>query len=265
MQKKVVLVTGASSGLGKSIAQYLLAKGFIVYGTSRSGINVAGFSMLKMNVLCQTEITETITTILQNEKRLDILINNAGIGMAGALEDSNEADFTKVISTNLIGPFRVIKSVLPQMRKQGQGLIINVSTLGSIFGLPYRSAYCASKSALDSLTESLRMEVKRFGINVCSIQPGDIRTNIGDQRIVNIPENSAYKKSFDQCYEIINSDVANALSPEFYAKKVYKIISSSRIKRSYILGHTTQKITALLKRILPDHVFERLIMNYYKV
>jgi NAD(P)-dependent dehydrogenase (short-subunit alcohol dehydrogenase family) len=147
MNKKVVLVTGASSGLGKSIAQYLSAKGFKVYGTSRSfGKDIEGVTMLKMNVTKKEEIKAALSIIIQIEQRIDVLINNAGIGMAAPLEDSETADFKNVIDTNLVGAYEVIKSVLPQMRKQGEGLIINVSSIAAKFGLPYRSAYCASKA-----------------------------------------------------------------------------------------------------------------------
>jgi short-subunit dehydrogenase len=118
---------------------------------------------------------------------------------------------------------------------------------------------------LDGLTEALRMEVKKFGIKVCSIQPGDIRTNIGDHRIVNLRKNSVYKTSFERCYQIINDDVASALNPDFFAEKVVEIIQSKEVKRSYVLGKPMQKVTIALKRILPDSWFEKMINNYYKV
>ena len=266
MIKKVVLVTGASSGLGKSIAQFLSKKGFKVYGTSRSlGKDINGVTILKMDVTKKDEIKAALSIIIQIEQRLDVLINNAGIGMTAPLEDSNTADFKNVIDTNLVGAYETVKTVLPPMRKQGSGLIVNVSSIASKFGLQYRSAYCASKATMDGLTKALRMEVKKFGIKICSIQLGDIRTNIKDHLIVNLKKDSVYKASFERCYKIINDDVAFALMPDFFAEKVYGIINSKNVKRSYVLGKPMQKVIVILKRILPDSWFEKIINNYYRV
>jgi short-subunit dehydrogenase len=265
MNNKVVLVTGASSGLGKSIAKYLSERGFKVYGTSRSvQQDFEGVTMLQMDVTKKNEVELSISSILEIEKRIDVLINNAGIGMVVPLEESDSMDFSSVINTNLIGPFETIKAILPQMRKQGSGIIINISSIASRVGLPFRSAYCASKSGLDGLTEALRMEVKAWGIKVCSVQPGDIRTNINDHRIMYAKKDSAYKSSFGRCSQIINNDVLVALEPDYFAERIFRIIRSKKIKRAYVLGRPMQKLTILLRNILPDSLFERIIMGYYK-
>ena len=181
---KVVLITGGSSGIGKSIGEFLHQKGYTVYGTSRNPDKVIGsvFTLLRLDV-CKTEtIHEAIKTIIALSGKIDIVINNAGVGITGPLEEIPSQEIKNNFETNFFGPIEVMKAVLPQMRKQESGLIINITSIAGYMGLPYRSVYSASKGALELITEALRMEVKSFGIQITNIAPGDFATNIASGR-----------------------------------------------------------------------------------
>ena len=172
---KTVLITGASSGIGKNIGEYLSSKKFKVYGTCRNPLNYPDtkFELVKANINIKKEIDECVNYILSKEYSIEILINNAGIGFTGPIEDSKINDVEKLFNTNFFGPIEMIKSVLPSMRKNKNGLIINMTSIAGYIGLPFRGIYCASKSALEILTESLRLNyliiILRLQISILEI------------------------------------------------------------------------------------------------
>ena len=172
---KVVLITGGSSGIGKSIGEFLHQKGYIVYGTSRSPEKVQKsiFPIVALDVRDVSTIQKAVALVIRNEKKLDILINNAGVGITGPLEEIPMEEIKNNFETNFFGPIDVMKAVLPQMRAQKSGLIINITSIAGYMGLPYRSIYSASKGALEIITEALRMETKSFGVQITNVAPGD--------------------------------------------------------------------------------------------
>ncbi|MFN3402548.1 MAG: SDR family oxidoreductase [Cytophagaceae bacterium] len=265
--KKIVLITGASSGLGFTIANYLHGKGYTVYGTSRK-ITSEGksFNTIPMDVCDPVSIQNCVSQIMQNEGKIDVLINNAGIGIAGPLEHFSMEDVGKVFDTNVFGVLKVCKAVLPHMRKAGAGKIINISSIGSELGLPYRAAYSASKAAMDRLSEAMRLEVKKYGIQICTVQPGGVNTDINTNRILTeVPENSPYKSSFERTYSIINESVRKGLDPEVFGPFIEKLINAKKIKRNYRVGKATEKLSVFLKKILPQSVFDNIISKHYKI
>ncbi|NNC70046.1 MAG: SDR family oxidoreductase, partial [Flavobacteriaceae bacterium] len=181
---KVVLITGASSGIGKSIAEYLTEKGMIVYGTSRNPDKVApvNFQLFPLDVTDSTSISKAIDELITKEGKLDVLINNAGMGITGPLEETPTQEMRRVFETNFFGAIEVIKNVLPHMRKQQSGLIINITSIAGYMGLPFRGIYSSTKGALELVSEAVRMEVKQFGIKVVNVAPGDFATNIAAGR-----------------------------------------------------------------------------------
>ena len=196
---KVVLITGASSGIGKAIATFLSAKGYIVYGTSRNPKNEKEFSfkLIALDVLKLDTINTAVNYIFEKEGRLDVLVNNAGMGITGPVEETPTDEMRAVFNTNLFGAIDVMKAVLPQMRKQNAGTIINVTSIAGYMGLPFRGLYSATKGALEIVTEAVRMEVKNFGIDIVNVAPGDFATNIAAGRYhTPIFENSAYKEDY---------------------------------------------------------------------
>lgn len=264
---KVVFITGASSGIGKAIGDYLLKKGFKVYGTSRNPDKYqSNFPLLQMNVIDTKSIEAVIAKILGENHRLDVVINNAGIGITGPIEETPESEIKNAFDINFHGPVNVIKSVLPHMRNQGHGQIVNITSIAAYMGLPYRGIYSATKSALEITIEALRMETLQFGIKMTNIAPGDFATNIAAGRY-NAPilENSPYKEDYSNTLKIMDEHVNAGGDPMRMAMAVYKILQNQDPKIHYKIGSPLQKFSIVLKRILPDKTYEKMLLKHYKL
>lgn len=265
---KVVLITGGSSGIGKSIGEYLCDKGYTVYGTSRNPerYESSKFSILTMDVKDLKSIWNTVETVIEKEGRLDVLINNAGVGITGPIEEIPEAEIKANFETNFFGPINVIKSVLPQMRNQNEGLIINITSIAGYMGLPYRGIYSASKGALELVTEAFRMELKGFNIQMTNVAPGDFATNIAAGRYHSpLLKDSPYIKPYGNTLELMNTHVDSGSNPNMMAEVVFKIINTKNPKIHYKVGAFMQKFSVFLKRVLPDKVYEKLLVKHYKL
>ncbi|SHH45332.1 SDR family oxidoreductase [Winogradskyella jejuensis] len=264
---KVVLITGGSSGIGKSIGEYLLTKEFRVYGTSRNPNRYpdSQFPLVALDVTKTETISTCIAEVLDKEHRIDILVNNAGAGITGPMEEIPDEEIKRNFETNLFGPINVIKAVLPTMRKQNSGLVINITSIAGYMGLPYRGVYSASKGALELVTEAFRMELKSFNVHMCNLAPGDFATNIAAGRYhAPAKADSPYTKYADVLKDI-DADVDNSSSPILVAKAVLNIIETKNPKIHYKVGAFMQKFSIVIKRILPDKVYEKLLMNHYKL
>ncbi|MFH4965518.1 SDR family oxidoreductase [Gaetbulibacter sp. M235] len=265
---KVVLITGGSSGIGKSIGEYLCDKGYTVYGTSRNPerYESSKFSILTMDVKDLKSIWNTVETVIEKEGRLDVLINNAGVGITGPIEEIPEVEIKANFETNFFGPINVIKSVLPQMRNQNEGLIINITSIAGYMGLPYRGIYSASKGALELLTEAFRMELKDFNIQMTNVAPGDFATNIAAGRYHSpLLKDSPYIKPYGNTLELMNTHVDSGSNPNMMAEAVFKIINTKNPKIHYKVGAFMQKFSVFLKRVLPDKMYEKLLVKHYKL
>ncbi len=264
---KVVFITGASSGIGKVTAQYLSDKGFKVYGTSRkTSKGECDFKMLSLDVGDPESIQKAVDNILEKEGRIDVLINNAGMGITGPLEETPTSEMKRVFDTNFFGAIDVMKGVLPVMRSQKDGLIINITSIAGYMGLPFRGIYSASKGALELITESIRMEVKGFGIRVCNIAPGDFATNIAAGRYHSpVLENSDYKEIYQKSLNLMDSHVDQGDDPLEMAKRIHTVILQKNPKIHYKVGAFMQKFSVVLKRVLPDKTYEKLLMNHYEL
>jgi short-subunit dehydrogenase len=265
---KVVLITGGSSGIGKSIGEFLFHKGFTVYGTSRNPEKVENsiFPLIALDVRNSSSIEKAVSKIIAITGRIDIVINNAGVGITGPLEEIPSEEIKNNFETNFFGPIEVIKAVLPQMRSQNSGLIINITSIAGYMGLPYRSIYSASKGALEIITESLRMEVKSFGIQITNVAPGDFATNIASGRYhTPIIKGSAYEIPYSQTLKTMDEHVDSGSNPNQMAEAIYQIIQTPNPKIHYKVGAFIQKFSIVLKRILPDKLYERMLLNHYKL
>lgn len=267
MIPEVVLITGASSGLGETIATYLAHRGYLVYGTSRSITSlIKPFPTLNMDVSDPQSIHKAVARILREQGRIDVLINNAGLAIAGPVEELPIEEVERVFDTNVLGTLRTIQAVLPAMRHQKAGKIINVSSIASEAGLPFRGGYCATKAAVDRLTEALRYEVAPFGIQACYLQPGGTKTDINKNRLrVDLSPQSAYKKTFERVYTLIDESVSTGIEPNEFGPLIEKIIRSPRVKRMYRVGKPLEKLSVKLKQLLPTQFYERMITNHYKM
>ncbi|MCB0461451.1 MAG: SDR family oxidoreductase [Flavobacteriaceae bacterium] len=265
---KVVLITGGSSGIGKSIGEFLITKGFQVYGTSRNPENYPKslFPLVALDVTDVNSIQTCIEEVISNVGKLDVLVNNAGAGITGPIEEIPETEIKRNFETNFFGPINVIKAALPQMRKQNSGLIINITSIAGYMGLPYRGVYCASKGALELITEAFRMETKGFNVNMTNVAPGDFATNIAAGRYhAPVLEKSPYKEPYGNTLKLMNEHVDSGSDPNIMAKVIYKIIETKNPKVHYKVGVFMQKFSIVLKRILPDRFYEKMLMNHYKL
>lgn len=271
MSRRVVLVTGASSGIGLAISKYLISKGCIVYGTSRRPqpeSNDSGIRYLVLDLDDTDTIREAVKTIVDEQGSIDVLINNAGTGMAGAIEDTTTDEIVTLFRTNVFAPLEVIRHVIPHMRAQRSGKIINISSIAGEFGLPFRGVYSAAKSALDRFSETLRMELAPWNIPVSVIQPGDFRTHINKNRHIaakSQSETSVYKKAFDKMYASISKEVAEGKDPVYVGKVAWKIIRTKNPRMRYPAASHLQRMSISINRILPTDLFQKLLIKRYPV
>ncbi|WP_243472286.1 SDR family oxidoreductase [Winogradskyella sp. MH6] len=265
---KVVLITGGSSGIGKSVGEFLQDKGYKVYGTSRNPKNYPNskFPIVALDVTKPETISTCIAEVLKQEGRIDVLINNAGAGITGPIEEIPDAEIKRNFETNFFGPINVIKATLPVMRAQNSGLIINITSIAGYMGLPFRGVYSASKGALEIITEAFRMELKDFNIEMTNVAPGDFATNIAAGRYhAPVLEDSPYKEKYGHSLKTMDEHVDEGGDPKEMAEAIYKVIETKSPKIHYKVGAFMQKFSIVLKRILPDKVYEKLLMNHYKL
>ena len=266
---RVVLITGASSGIGRACANYLGQKGYRVFGTSRRAPSQEpnSFEMIVMDVNDEDSIHRGIEIILSQEGRLDVVVNNAGYALAGSVEDTSNAEAQAQFQTNFFGVVRVCRAVLPTMRNQQDGYIVNVSSIGGLISTPFQGLYCSSKFALEGFTEALRGEVQPFGIRVVLIEPGDFHTKITSSRRIaaRTDMNSVYFDKFNTAIAVVESDETSGPTPERIAILLERIINTSTPRLRYLTGSAFQKLAVSLKKILPYALFEWWLMKYYKL
>ena len=259
-----IIITGTSTGIGFSLAEYFGKKGHTVYGLSRKNVESQYFKTFPTDITDNLQVQAAISEILKTEKRIDVLINNAGMGMVGAVEDSTKDDILKLFNLNLVGSVQMMSAVLPKMREQKLGKIINISSIGSEMGLPFRGFYSASKSALDKVTEAIRYEVSPWNIDVCALHLGDIKTNIAENR-VKTKVSEPYKNIFEKVYALMNSHVGDGTEPLDVAIYIEKLLDKKSWKAHYYFGKFGQKIGVPLKWILPQNMYENLMKKYNKM
>ena len=264
---KVVLVTGASSGLGLAIARALAAKNHRVFGTVRTTPVRAGedFVTLPLDVTRDESVGECIAQIIRDAGRIDVVVNNAGFGIAGAIEDTTSAEALSQFETNFFGAHRVCRAVLPHLRAQQAGTIINMSSLAGRIPLPFQGFYSATKFAIEAYTEALRMEVRPFGIRVSMIEPGDFATSFTANRRMT-KETTACSPYYESAVRAVaamaRDEQANAdLSP--VVRAVESILASRRPALRYPRANAIQRTFNALRPFLPQGAAESLIRKTY--
>jgi short-subunit dehydrogenase len=265
--KKIVLITGTSSGIGKAVAEHLYPNHTVI-GTARNATKVkSDFQTISLDVTEKISVQNAIKSIFDQYGRIDVLINNAGYGISGAVEDTALEEAKAQFETNYWGTVRMIQGILPIMRAQKSGLIINVSSMGGLFGLPFQAFYSSSKFALEGLTESLRMEVRPFNIHVTNINPGDFNTNFVDNRKFIKKVNSDYQKQFKTTLQVYEAGERNGVSPMMIAKLVERLIQKNKnYKIRYVIGRPYETSFAMLvKRFLGNAFFEKALRNTFKI
>lgn len=261
---KTIIITGTSSGIGFTLAEFFGKQGHRVYGLSRKKTESRYFRSVPTDITSSSQVEAAISEILNEENRIDILINNAGMGMVGAVEDSKQEEILRLFNLNLVGAVQTMSAVLPKMREQKAGQIINISSIGSEMGLPFRGFYSASKSALDKVTEAIRYEVFPWNIEVCTLHLGDIKTKIAENR-VKTPISEPYKNTFERVYALMDAHVDDGTDPQEVAMYISKLIEKKNWKAHYYFGKFGQKIGVPLKWVLPQNFYEKLMRKYNKM
>ena len=258
--KKVILITGVSSGFGKISAKLLAQKGHVVYGTIRTKCEVdASVKVLNMDLTNPDSIKKAIEKVIQEEGRIDVLINNAGMHLGGPIEETPVDLFSRQMTTNFNGMVHVVQAALPHMRTTGDGKIINIGSIGGLMGLPFQAFYSASKFAIEGFSEALRMELKPFKIKVVVINPGDFHTSNTSNR-TNITEvGGPYEAQFKKSLAQIEKDETGGWDPEILARKLCKIVDSKNPRGRYVIGSFDAKLAVTLKKILPVGMFSGIL------
>jgi NADP-dependent 3-hydroxy acid dehydrogenase YdfG len=265
---KVVFITGISSGFGKHTSAYLAQKGYKVYGTYRRACEHDPLvNALIMDVTDAGAVEKCVNQVLEKEGKIDVLINNAGMHTGGAIEVAPYEDIRIQIETNFMGIINTIKSVLPAMRKQGQGTIVNIGSIGGLMGLPFQGIYSAGKFAVEGLSEVLRMELRQFNIRIIVINPGDFHTNntLNRKNVFTTENNSAYEEQFRKTLSIIEKDENGGWKPEILAHKIYKILEKKRPSNRYVIGSFEQKLAVVVKRMIPGSWFDAILRGHYGI
>lgn len=260
----IILITGTSTGIGFTLAEYLGKKGHTIFGLSRKNTESNYFKTIPTDITNNLQVQNAIAEVLKTETRIDVLVNNAGMGMVGAVEDSSQEEILKLFNLNLVGSVQMMTAVLPKMREQKIGKIINISSIGSEMGLPFRGFYSASKSALDKVTEAIRYEVSPWNIQVCTLHLGDIKTNIAENRVIT-KVSEPYQKTFNKVYSIMNSHLDDGTEPIEVAEYIEILINKKSWKAHFYFGKFGQKIGIPLKWILPQNFYENLMRKYNKM
>ena len=267
---KVILITGTTSGFGKMIAEGLVKKGHRVYGTYLPNFDADrdafGFPMLEFDITDDASVDRCVAGLIEAEGRIDVLINNAGVSIAGALEDTEADEARWQMEVNFFGPLRMIRAVLPHMRLQGSGRILTTGSMGGHVGLPYQSIYCAAKYALEGVNEALRLELSGSGIDAAVVCPGDFNTGFTAARVYTRNAHSAtHANQLAITMGIAEKDEQNSPNPAMVADLYVGLVDKPSLKVRYFVGSIMQRASIFLKWLLPASVFESLIRSTYKL
>ena len=250
---RTILVTGASSGIGGATAAHLASLGHRVFAASRRGIIGPNSQAvpLKMDVDDEKSVALAIESIQLQAGRIDVVVNCAGFGIAGAIEDTPIALAQAQFNTNFFGVMRVCRAALPLMRSQGRGLIVNVTSIAGELSLPFQGLYSATKFAVEGLSEAMRVEVRPFGIDVVLVQPGDYKTGFTAARRVVPTDNSAYAARTAKVVAIAASDENAGNDPQQVAQLIARIVETKRPRLRYVVGPAAQEWLMRLRHVLP--------------
>jgi short-subunit dehydrogenase len=267
MKTKIALVTGASSGIGEATAIALQKNGYQVYAAARRlermrPLEALGIRPVRLDVTDDAVMQETVQAIHHEAGAIDVLVNNAGYGSYGAIEDVPMAEAHRQIEVNLFGLARLTQLVLPAMRQQHSGKIVNVTSIGGKIATPFGGWYHASKFAVEGLSDSLRNEVRQFGIDVIIIEPGGIQTEWGDIAMDNMmkaSQHSAYQNLAEKTVRAFSGTTASNTDPSVIANLIVKAVAARRPRPRYRAGYMSWIVA--LRRFISDELFDRLVMG----
>ena len=252
VSNKIVLITGAASGIGHATARNLASSGYRVFGGVRrpesAGV-VPGIEYVQMDVRDQNSVMSAVRSVLEKAGRIDVLINNAGVSLVGPIEATSDAEAEALFDVNVFGVLRVTRAVLPSMRSQGSGLVINISSVLGFLPAPFMGLYASSKHALEGLSESLDHEVRKMGVRVVLVEPSFTQTKLDTNAIRTQAIINDYAAALAQSIDTVQQQVSNAPPPQEVAKKIVSIIEGKRHIRQPADGRA--KLLSVLRRFAP--------------
>ena len=260
--KKVAVVTGANSGIGKHTALALCKMGCVVYDLSRRDIKTENITHITTDVTNEENVCSSINSIIEKEGKIDIVINCAGFGISGAIEFTKTEDAKSQFDVNFFGMVNVNKAVIPYMRKQKSGRIVNISSVAAVTHIPFQAYYSASKAAIESYTCALDNELKPFGISVVAIQPGDICTEFTSARQKSFDGDDVYGGRISRSVAGMEKDEQKGMSPEYAGNYIAKIALKSKTKPIYAIGFSYKAVCVLCK-IFPCRTRNNIIGMLY--
>ena len=261
MSKKI-LITGASSGIGKETANFFYHKGYGVIGLSRKKPDDANYPYYECDLSNKDSIIETVKRIKKDNKHIDVLINCAGVGTGGAVEDISYDHLKWVFDVNVLGLTELTNQLIPLLRESDAGKIINLSSVAGEITIPYQVSYSMTKAAIIKLSEGLKIELKPFGIDVCSVLPGDTKTHFTQNRVTVIPKNSQYEAKVKRSIGKMEKDEMNGVSPMKVVKVLDKLIKKKRMPVRVTVGFN-YKFLIFLSKVLPKRLVAFIVTKLY--
>ncbi len=253
---RVVLITGASKGIGRVCAERLAARGWRVFGAARTPAAIENVEMIEMDVDDDASVTEGIARVIEKAGRLDALVNNAGYSMRGSVEDVSIAEAKAIFETNFFGALRVTRAAAPALR-ESRGVIVNMSSLAGQIGLPFTAHYCASKAALEAMSEALRFELRPFGVRVAIVEPGDFKTEIhAARRVSQATRDGVYADAFERFLRKRRDFEDKAGTAEPVAALVERILDDPAPGSRSVVAMPSQRLLLSLRRFAPQRVYE---------
>lgn len=259
---KVALVTGGSSGIGLATVQLLSENGYKVYELSRTGASTQQCVHITADVTKPDTVQAAVRQIIDAEKGIDLLVNNAGFGISGAVECTSAEDAHSQMEVNFFGQLNCMQAVLPYMRQAGKGHIVNLSSVAAPIAIPFQGFYSASKAAINSITLALRNEVRPFGVKVCAVQPGDVKTGFTAARKKSAGGEDVYGKVLQHAVEVMEHDEQNGMPPQAVAKTILRAAKAKNPKALYTVGAQYQ-VFAFINKILPVTAVNYLVGKIY--
>lgn len=256
----VVIITGASSGIGEETAKMYASLGHTVYSLSRRIKDLPGINYLSCDLTNNDDIEKSIKEIISKEEKIDLLINNAGMGISGAFEYHSLEEIESIINVNILGLLKVTRLCIPYLRSS-KGMIINISSVAGPISIPFQGMYSLTKSAVLSFTESLRNELRPFKVRVSAVLPGDTKTGFTDARKKSEDKNE-YGDRINRSVSKMEKDERNGVSPTKVAKVIMKVSKKKNPNTYYVVGFS-YKLLTVLSRILPKRFVNWLVYQIY--
>ena len=261
--KNVIIVTGASRGIGRATAAFFHKKGYVVYALSRTGCDLEGVKSVLCDVTDGERLKTAIDGIFEAEQRIDVLVNNAGGGISGAVEKTKSADARRLFELNFFSLFEAVKYTVPHMRRGKSGKIINIGSAAGALHIPFQTFYSASKAAVEAFSNCLRGELAPFNIKVTTIMPGDTRTGFTDAREKDFNQDDPdYGARISRSITLMEKDERSGMSPNRVVQKIYKAVRSKNPKPSYTVGFS-YNVFVVLNKLLPKRMVQFIINLLY--